>query len=170
MKVLVTAFKPFNKEQINHSEEVLKYIQNVQKTVLEVCYDACYEELKNKFNLDKFDLIVALGEARSRSNLMIEECAYNLSKCSISDNSGVLYTDKIIVEGGKNVLMTQVKLPPEIDKSSDPGRFVCNNLYYHLLYNYQNKSIFIHVPNCSNDDYFKYANVINEIINYIIHQ
>ena len=36
MKILVTAFKPFNKLNNNYSEEVLKYIENVDKYVIDV--------------------------------------------------------------------------------------------------------------------------------------
>ena len=50
--------------------------------------------------------------------------------------------------------------------SDNPGRFVCNNLYFHLLSNYPDKSLFIHVPNCEDDvnKYKEYASLITEII------
>ena len=51
MKVLVTAFKPFNKMPNNYSSEVLKYILGVDKIILDVVYDECFNELKK--NCDK---------------------------------------------------------------------------------------------------------------------
>ena len=50
--------------------------------------------------------------------------------------------------------------------SSDAGKYVCNNLYYHLLSDYPEKGIFIHVPNCYDEtiNYVKYAEVIMMII------
>lgn len=171
MKVLVTAFKPFNKEEKNHSEEILKHIENVSKIVLDVCYDKCYSDLKGEFNLDEFDLIIALGEARNRKEMMIERYAYNVSTCKIPDNLGVLNNDKTIINGGKDILETSLNIDKFEDKikvSTDPGRFVCNNLYYHLLYNYPSKSLFIHVPNCIENEYLSYALAIMEIIKTLI--
>ena len=56
-----------------------------------------------------------------------------------------------------------------VELSNDAGKFVCNNIYFHLLNNYQDKSLFIHIPECENDidNYIKYANTINNIINRI---
>ena len=34
----------------------------------------------------------------------------------------------------------------------DVGKFVCNNLYFHLLENFQDKTLFIHIPDCYNDE------------------
>ena len=64
MKVLVTAFKPFGKCNNNYSEEVIKYINNVDKIILNVCYDKCYLDLCEAYDLSDYDLIISLGEAR----------------------------------------------------------------------------------------------------------
>ena len=48
MKVLVTAFKPFNNQTINYSSEVLKYIENVDKLIVDVIYDECYLEVNRQ--------------------------------------------------------------------------------------------------------------------------
>ena len=71
MKVLISAFKPFNKANNNYSYEVLKHINNVDKILIDVVYDECFKELTNHYNLDNYDLIIALGEARSRSVLTL---------------------------------------------------------------------------------------------------
>ena len=39
MKVLVSAFTPFNKANNNYSLEVLNYLENVDKIVVDVIYD-----------------------------------------------------------------------------------------------------------------------------------
>ena len=168
MKVLLTAFKPFNKQEINYSWEVLKYINDVDFVILDVCYDECYNELKSQKKLDSYDIIIAMGEARMRNELMVEVVAKNISSCSLPDNSGIVKKDELINLDGKD-LQTFVKLDKiqEIVKLSyDAGKFVCNNLYYRLLSNYPSKSIFIHIPECYNndDEYIKYANVIMNII------
>lgn len=173
MKVLVSAFKPFNNCKNNYSEEVLKYIRNADKIVLDVIYDKSYEILSNNYNLNEYDLIIALGEARSRKVLTLETQAKNISSCSLKDNSGVLKQNEKIIINGEEILQTKVdisKINNIIELSTDAGKFVCNNIYYHLLYNYPNKSLFIHIPECNNniDNYIKYANTINTIINNYI--
>ena len=56
-----------------------------------------------------------------------------------------------------------------IEFSYDAGKFVCNNIYYHLLFNYPNKSLFIHIPNCYDDinNYMMHAKIIDSIIEKI---
>lgn len=169
MKVLVTSFKPFNNCVNNYSSEVLKYINATDKYILDVVYDKCYEELSNKYDLSKYDLIIAMGEARSRKSITLETRAINLASCSLPDNSNNIRKDEKIIQDGKEYINTNVNiniLNNTIELSNDAGKFVCNNLYYHLLYNYPNKSLFIHIPDCNNldEEYKKNANIVNEII------
>ena len=171
MKVLITAFKPFNNQTNNYSLEVLKYIKEVDKIILDVCYDECYKYLKENKNLNNYDLIIAMGEARMRKDLMIEVNAKNISSCSLPDNSGIIKKDEKIINDGYD-LKTLVNLDTVKDVvklSNDAGKFVCNNLYYHLLADYPFKSIFIHIPNCNDnhEEYLKHANLINKIIDLI---
>ena len=173
MKVLVTAFKPFNKMPNNYSIEVLNYIESVDKMILDVVYDESYNELNKTKNLKEYDLIVALGEARIRKELMLEVKAVNLSDCRIKDNAGNLKINEIIDQNEEKELKTLVNLDllkDTISNSFDAGKFVCNNLYFHLLKNYPNKSLFIHIPNCNESEqkYIEYASLINKIINNII--
>lgn len=173
MKVLVTAFKPFNKSPNNYSIEVLKYIENVDKMILDVIYDESYNELNRTNNLNEYDLIIALGEARNRNDLMLEVKAVNLSDCKITDNQGTLKTNEVIDGNFSDSLNTKVNIKlveEEILFSNDAGKFVCNNLYFHLLSNYPEKSLFIHIPECNNDItlYKKYALKIKKIINLLL--
>jgi len=173
MKVLVTSFKPFNNFKNNYSTEVLKYINCPDKCILDVVYDKCYEELNNNYDLSNYDLIISLGEARSRNVLTLETRAVNLSSCSLPDNSNIIRKDKIIIDDGREFLYSKVnieKIQTLIQLSNDAGKFVCNNLYYHLLYNYPNRSLFIHIPNCNDleEEYKECANIINQIIKELL--
>lgn len=168
-KVLVSAFKSFNNATTNYSLEVLKYISNVEKIIVDVLYDECYRNIVKEYDLAQFDLIISLGEARSRKELTLETQAINIASCSIPDNNGVYKKNQVIIQDGKDVIVTNVNLDNIKDivlLSDNAGKYVCNNLYYHLLYNYPSKSLFIHIPNCNDDieEYKKYAKVIENII------
>jgi pyroglutamyl-peptidase len=170
MKVLISAFTPFNKMPNNYSSEVLKYINGVDKIILDVVYDKSFEKLNSTFNLSEYDLLIAMGEARMRKELTVEKRAINLSSCSLADNSGVIKKDEKIILNSDEYLYT--KLPIEesgMEISNDAGKFVCNNIYYHLLFNYPNKSLFIHIPNCYDDinNYIMHAKIIDSIIEKI---
>ncbi len=170
MKTLVSAFLPFNGQTNNYSLEVLKKIDNVDKIILDVVYDKCYEELMSNYNLEEYDLIIALGEARVRKELTLETKAYNAYSLKGIDNSGVVVNKERIIDNGLDSLSTKVDLnicEKYIKLSLDPGRFVCNNIYYHLLYNYPEKSLFIHIPECNNEkeQYLEYAQTIMNLIN-----
>lgn len=170
MKVLITAFKPFNKMRNNYSMEVLEYLDGVDKLVIDVLYDRSYNEIEETCNLEKYDLIIAMGEARIRKELTIEVLAKNIANCRIADNEGTLKKYEEIISGGKKELYTKVdlsKISDFVRLSQDAGTFVCNNVYYHLLLNYPEKSLFIHIPECNNDEkmYKEYALTIKQIIN-----
>lgn len=173
MKILVTAFEPFNNSINNYSQEVLKQIKsNVIKEVLDVVYDECFTIINNKYDLKDFDLIIAMGEARMRTKLTLEIQAKNIASCSLKDNKGILKQDLKIIENGENIIQTKVKVDKVkdlIEFSYDAGKFVCNNIYYHLLFNYPNKSLFIHIPNCYDDinNYIMHAKIIDSIIEKI---
>ena len=94
MKVLVSAFKSFNKASNNYSLEVLNYISGVDKVILDVLYDKSYYDL-SECNLNNYDLIICLGEARSREELTLELYAKNISSCSICDNAGIFKKDEM---------------------------------------------------------------------------
>ena len=174
MRVLVTAFFPFNNLKNNYSMEVINYIDGVSKEILDVVYDKCFDYLKNKYDLNSYDLIIALGEARMREELTLETQAVNISSCSLKDNSGVLKVNEKINENSLDFIQTKVdisKVDDIVIKSNDAGKFVCNNLYFHLLTNYPEKSLFIHVPNCydNEENYKKHAETIMTIIKKLLY-
>ena len=89
MKILITAFEPFNNDTVNPSEEILKNIDGC-KVMLPVSYNRVEEVLDDAICKYNPDFILSLGYAGSRSEISIEKCAYNLMKASIKDNYGTL--------------------------------------------------------------------------------
>lgn len=175
-KVLISAFMPFNNNANNYSVEVLNYINDeffkIDRKIINVVYDMSFLELEQE-NLNKYDLIIALGEARSRNELMVENKAKNISSCSLKDNSGVIKCNEIIDNNAPLELESNINFDLFKDLSIisyDAGKFVCNNLYFHLLLKYPGKSLFIHIPECNNnkEEYQKHANTICQIIRRIL--
>lgn len=169
MKILITCFLPFNKSPNNYSIEVAKLLNSYDRMLVDVSYDDCFEEIKRTLNIDEYDYIIALGEARSRKEILVEKRALNIQSCSIPDNAGVIKLNEVIINDNNEYLETNIDLhqfKDIINISTDCGKFVCNTLYYKLLYWNPNKSLFIHIPECNNDldEYFKYKSVIEKII------
>ena len=121
-KVLISAFRPFHKSSNNYSSEVLKYISSdtfaIDKLIVDVVYDESYKELSN-YDLNHYDLIIALGEARSRHELTIEKQAINLSSCSIPDNKGNL--NCVFVSIGKSLEENLLEAKKWIDEGIKTG-------------------------------------------------
>ena len=175
-KVLISAFTPFNNETNNYSGEVLKYIESdkyiIDKVIIDVVYDKCFDDI-SKYDLDSYDFIIALGEARMRNVLTVERRAKNMSSCSLPDNSGVQKKDEIIDPTLPDVIVSELDLAlltQHADISDDAGKFVCNNMYFHLLKYNPRKTLFIHIPECENseDKYRSFANKIVSIIDSLL--
>lgn len=171
-KVLVSAFLPFNNKENNYSAEVLKFVKSdgseIEKMIIDVVYDKCFYDLA-LLGLENYDYIIALGEARMRDVLTVEKRAKNISSCSLPDNSGELRKDQIIDENIGEYLESKMdfdKFTEFADISYDAGKFVCNNLYFHLLKYDAKRTLFIHVPECNND-IEKYKLIADKVIKII---
>lgn len=177
MNILVSCFKPFNKEKENYSELVLNNLNDldIDKITLDVLYKEDSDKIISLLNKKKYDYVFLLGEARSRDYVSIETMAENLDDAKIPDNNGIIKNNEEIIKNNDNYLSTNMdlfKIIPILNNdlrlSCDGGTFVCNDLYYRVLhYVYQNdintKVLFIHLPKI-NDDINKYVNIIKEII------
>lgn len=156
-RVLVSAFLPFGNKENNYSCEVLEFVESgtvkIDKAVIDVVYDRCFDDLA-PWGLDGYDFIVALGEARMRDRLTVESRAKNVSDCSLPDNSGEVRRDRVIDYHYGEYIESEMeleRLSHLADISHDAGKFVCNNLYFHLLKYDATRTLFIHVPECNND-------------------
>jgi len=78
-----------------------------------------------------------------------------LNSASIADNDGDLREGLVIQHGFEECLGTPfnvdqlckkvARFSPFVQMSSDPGRFVCNHIYYNSL-SQSISSLFVHVP------------------------
>ncbi len=157
MKVLLTAFEPFNNERTNISQEVLELINlEIDKVILPTEYTKSFAVLESHLEKNHYDKIILIGEARKRSKICLEIIAQNIEDATIPDNADSLRVDQEIIEGAPLALRTNfnldnIEICSTIKKSYHAGNFVCNSLYFKTLNHiYQNNvkstCIFVHLP------------------------
>ena len=181
MKVLVTAFTPFNNKMTNTTMEVIKLLENVDKVILPVSYASSIKELLNAFELYKPDYILSLGEANRSGLIEIERYAHNLMGSSIADNDGVVINNTPIKDGSicltpnYDVYDVTQKLKQDgfkVIESHTAGTFICNLVMYKVLELKEEKKIkdgaFIHIPHIegNNNDVQIIGKCITKFIDY----
>lgn len=161
MKLLITGFEPFSGDKINPSKLVAKELPKRDRSVhiLPVSYKKAREELLKIIEIEKPDYIISLGLNAKAKEIKVEKAAYNLMKASKPDEDGVLKTGEKIVSEGQDKILTKVDIKSivsrcqeigiPIEESSDPGRFVCNDVYYTSLSSKVKGALFIHLPKIS---------------------
>lgn len=175
MKILLSAFEPFNNDKINPSEEIYKRI-DIDKVLFPVSYNRVEEVLDKAIDKYQPDFILSLGYAASRKSVSIEKYAYNSMMAKIKDNDGIIYEGKKI-NNGRDIIKTKIDIDNIINTfssypltlSEDPGRFICNEVYYLSLSKMNCNALFIHIPplNTMKEDGMD-LNILVDIIKNII--
>jgi Pyrrolidone-carboxylate peptidase (N-terminal pyroglutamyl peptidase) len=161
MKVLVSAFDPFNQEVTNASQLVLTELakhDHVIPVVLPTSFHRSFPLLRQAIASYQPDIVLMLGEAGGRTHIQIERVAINLDDARIADNDGVQLIQQPIEPNGPVGIFTRLpytKVLPEliaaghaISLSNSAGNFVCNHLFYEAVYRLP-KTLpvgFIHLP------------------------
>lgn len=173
MKILVTAFEPFNGRDINPSQLILEKLQApkgvaLMKELLPVEFKETTRILHGLLNEQKPDVVISLGQAGNRPEISVERVAINLdnSKSSdgkrvLPDNAGDAPVDQMIVEDGATAYFSTLPVWEMVEAmqkaevkaavSYSAGTYVCNHVMYTVLHevatNYpEMKAGFIHVP------------------------
>lgn len=154
MKTILTGFSIFGDNTSNPSEVISRALRDregISSFVLPVEYDNSWKIIKDTYA----DLYIHMGLASSREYITVEKFAYNKKSASIPDNAGVIFKGEKIAQDGSDILETPVDISLVIDSltaegikafpSRDPGRYVCNNIYYHSLQS-GNRALFMHFP------------------------
>jgi pyrrolidone-carboxylate peptidase len=170
---LITSFEPFAGRTENHSQAVMREIENLVLELshtpdwqfnffyldLPVEYDRCFTVLKDAVaahskNGIQLEGILSIGEGAEE--FKIETQANNLDDVSnFPDNSGVVRERKKIIAGLPDDMTIPLRFPVEafqrIRTSNNPGFFVCNHLCARMAYEFggdPKKPLFgfIHVP------------------------
>lgn len=161
MKVLVSGFKPFLGQSINPSEiiaiELSKKIAQVKSVILPVEFTKSFILLKDHIEQELPDYLIMLGQASGRKKISLEKVALNWNQTSVSDEAGLTPVMGSIIKNSALALMSNFPIDavfeklksPELEISFSAGTYVCNEIYYHVLKNFKEKSlksVFIHLP------------------------
>ncbi len=157
MKILYIGFKPFASHSINPSEllvnELIKKGHN--GIILDVSYQKAKDEFEEAYEKTRPDFVVISALSPFTSHITLEQYAYNEMDSTQLDNDGVIKTHEAIDESlPKSVSTTLDPFCIEQYLASvgitsrvaiDPGRFVCNEIYF-LSLNKNNKTLLVHLP------------------------
>ena len=167
MKILITCFDPFGKDEINTSKEVLdaldvtKFNANIIKLEIPTIRYKALDMIIKTINKEHPDVIVSLGQAGGRDGITIERIGINLDDFRIKDNDGNMPIDEPIYYDGPAAYFSTLPIREIVDNlnqnnikasiSNSAGTFVCNHVLYgtryYLEHNYPDiKCGFIHVP------------------------
>lgn len=173
VKVLVTAFEPFNGGTVNPSQLVLERLKAPEgmeliKVLLPVEFQATTRILKQLLQEHGPDVVISLGQAGNRPEICIERVAVNLDCVrssdgirELADNAGDKPVDIPIAEDGENAYFSTLpvwELVAAIKEqgvagvaSYSAGTYVCNHVMYTVLHEAaqhypEMKAGFIHVP------------------------
>lgn len=196
MKILISAFKPFNNETINPSlliaDELINQFKKHQIKVLHLNVEYNNDSVKLIKEIQNFhpDYVICLGQAGGRSKVSLEYFALNMQSASIKDNNEVFISHNEIIPNGKEAYKSNIDLidvVKHIDNeyltiSYNAGTFICNEIYYNALKyiddnKLDTKCVFIHIPfiqsqinSRPNIPFLSYKdslNIIIDIINYL---
>lgn len=173
MKVLLTAFEPFNGGTVNPSQLVLERIKesqgiNLIKVLLPVEFMRTSKEIKQLLQKHQPDVVISLGQAGNRPEICVERVAINLDCVrssdglrEVADNAGDMPVDVPIVAEGETAYFSTLpvwELVGAIKEqgvagavSYSAGTYVCNHVMYTVLHEAterypEMKAGFIHVP------------------------
>lgn len=157
MKILYIGFKPFASHSINPSELLVdELIKNGHNgIVLDVSYEKARKEFEKAYEKANPDFVVITALSPFTNHLTLEQYGYNEMDSIQADNDGVIKTHEVIDEALPKSVATTLD-PSCIEQylasvgitsrvAIDPGRFVCNEIYFLSLCK-NNKTLLVHLP------------------------
>lgn len=175
MTILVTGFSSFPGVPVNPCETVLKWVdelcdtKHVRTKLLPVSFAQSVAEVAAVITELRPTFLIHFGVSRRAKGIQIEAVAYNSRRAQIPDIDQQWYNGTPIVRELEYEAAIHTKVPVQnliasvqsvlpthdgtlsITESNDPGRYVCNNLYWNSLYKHPEiPSIFVHIPMIDN--------------------
>lgn len=167
MKLLITAFDPFNGESVNPAQEIITALPDkiatlsLIKLTIPTVFNECARVTRDAILLHKPDYVLNLGQAGGRFTISPERIAINIDDAGIPDNKGNQPIDQVICSDGEPAYFSKMPnkaIVARIKKSGIPaslsnsaGTFVCNHIMYRVHHMIDKefptiKAGFIHVP------------------------
>eukprot|EP00644_Phytophthora_capsici_P005971 jgi/Phyca11/539090/estExt2_Genewise1Plus.C_PHYCAscaffold_20939 len=115
-------------------------------------------------------IFLHFGVSATSRSIKLEQVGYNVADFRIPDERGYVATNEVIHEGEPPEISTKLPLEemlatlqavhPRVDLSVDPGRYICNYVYYRSLvwakhqetkgHPEKHFALFVHVPEFRN--------------------
>lgn len=169
--VVVLGFDVFGEEIGNPASRIAESFNGlvidgylVHGLTIPVSYASVKRSIKLVFELYSPAMVIALGLSVSKPLPTLERIALNYVDSSLPDVDGVIFSDKRIIHDGPLALETDVDIYGLRDYllnegipiiiSYHAGTYLCNYMYYLLLYESKIrniKSLFIHIPRGRSD-------------------
>ena len=156
MRILVTAFEPFDGNDTNISQRVLDAIlADIAKLLLPVSFRRAPEVLNEAIEQFLPEVIISMGQAAEGDKIRLERLAINIMDSAKGDNDGYFPDEEIICNEAPLALKTALPvkqlcadcinagLPTMVSNSA--GLYVCNRIYFEALRHSPN-SLFVHIP------------------------
>ena len=163
MKILLTAFTPFDGESINPALEAMKLLPDkigqleVLKLEVPTVFGKSARLVLESIEQEKPDYVLSIGQAGGRAEITPERIAINIDDAGIPDNEGNQPVDRLIYPDGENAYFSTLPVKAMVEAikkegipatvSNSAGTYVCNHLMYSVKKNaLPIKAGFIHVP------------------------
>lgn len=144
MKILVTAFGPFAGRSENASSLALRALKRVfpeiRTRILPVDAVIAPARLRQALRQLRPDALIMLGEAAGSKRIRLETTAWNELDFRIPDIAGRQHASRPVFPGSPatrpstlplhRILARLDGLGHEVSMSDDPGRYLCNQLFY----------------------------------------
>lgn len=151
MRTLITGFEPFGHHETNASWELAQMLasslsdtMDVRSLLLPVSYVRAWQTLHDELKRQRYDIVVMLGLAQSRTDISFERVAINIADASRADNDGETQHDACIIAKGPVAYFTTLPIrrmceavrqegfPANISNSA--GTYVCNSVFYRAMH------------------------------------
>ena len=168
MKILVTGFEPFGKDNRNISWEVAQELlsdnflgQHIEIKCLPVSFKKVGRALCDEIDRTAPNVLIMLGQSSHRQQINVERIAINIMDSKAPDNDGYSPIDIPVCENSEIAYFSTAPIKDicralndanlEAKVTNSAGTYVCNTTYYEAL-NYNAKHgnnitmCFIHLP------------------------
>lgn len=200
--VYITGFGEFHGVKENPSMKIVEELRATEFTVdghsvvfhvLEVSVDYCKDFLSKLDFVNNSYVFIHIGVDSNGTAIKLEQCAYNNMNFRVPDERGYqpaltpidtefevdtpllsaiplpIVCDKV------NCTIASCSTPGDIDitLSTDPGRFLCNYIYYNSLqlqqlHNRPRHAVFVHVPALTTLRFENQVSSIKNIVRQIV--